>query len=212
LVTSIWNGRPEIGAGGGYLLEHGLEELLHVVSWGVHVLEGAALAGHGVEDGEVELLVGGAEVGHEVEGEVHDLFRAGVLAVCLVYDDDGLEAELYGLAQHEPGLGHGAFRGVDQQQAAVDHAEDALDLAAEVRVAWGVDYVDLDAPVLDGGVLGQDGDAAFLLEHVRVHGALCYLLPVPELERLAQQGVHERRLAVVDVRDDGDVAVVHAFS
>ena len=79
-------------------------------------------------------------------------------------------------------------------------------------MAGGVDYVDLDAPVLHGGVLGQDGDAAFLLQHVRVHGALCYLLAVPELERLAQQGVHERRLAVVDVRDDGDVAVVHAFS
>src|SRR4028119_2348522 len=52
---------------------------------------------------------------------------------------------------------------------------------AEVRVARGVYYVDLDAPVLDGGVFSQDGDATFLLQHVRVHGALCYLLPVAEL-------------------------------
>ena len=211
-MTSIWKGAARSCLGGGYLLQHGLEELLHVVAGLVEVLEGPALARDGVEDGEVELLVGGAEVGHQVEGQVDDLFGAGVLAVDLVDDHDGLEAELYGLAQHEAGLGHRALGGVHEQEAAVDHAEDALDLAAEVRVAGGVYYVDLDAPVLDGGVLGQDGDAALPLQHVRVHGALGDLLPVPELQGLAQQGVHERRLAVVDVRDDGDIAVVHVFS
>ena len=40
-----------------------------------------------------------------------------------------------GLGEHELGLRHRAFGGVDQQEHAVDHAEDALDLAAEVGVA-----------------------------------------------------------------------------
>ncbi len=51
----------------------------------------------------------------------------------------GLQAHLQRLAEHELGLGHHPFLGVDQQQAAVDHAQDPLDLAAEVGVAGGVD-------------------------------------------------------------------------
>jgi hypothetical protein len=35
---------------------------------------------------------------------------------------------------------------------------------------------------------------------------------VPELERLLQQTVHEGGLAMIDVRDNSDVAVFHVFS
>ena len=121
----------------------------------------------------------------------------------------GLRPSSKRLAQHEAGLGHRAFRGVHQKEAAVHHAQDALDLAAEVRVAGGVDYVDLDSLVLHCGVLGEDGDAALPLQHVRVHRPFGKRLPVPQLGGLLQQAVHERRLAVVDVRDDGDVPVIH---
>ena len=79
-------------------------------------------------------------------------------------------------------------------------------------MARGVDDVDLDSVVLHGRVLGQDGDASFLLQNVAVHGALGDLLPVAELEGLLEKAVHEGGLAVVDVRDDGDVAVFHVFS
>ena len=65
----------------------------------------------------------------------------------------GLEAEGQGLAGHEAGLGHRAFDRVDQQQHAVDHRQHALDLAAEVGVARGVDDVDVGVAVLDGAVL-----------------------------------------------------------
>ena len=79
-------------------------------------------------------------------------------------------------------------------------------------MAGGVDDVDLDSLVLDGRVLGQDGDASFLFQDVAVHGALGDLLPVAELQGLLEQAVHEGGLAVVDVRNDGDVAVFHVFS
>ena len=57
----------------------------------------------------------------------------------------GSQAELQRLAEHELGLRHGAFGGVDQQHHAVDHRQDALDLAAEVGVAGRVDDVDAGA-------------------------------------------------------------------
>jgi hypothetical protein len=68
--------------------------------------------------------------------------RVGVGAVDLVDAEDRLQAHLQRLGQHELGLRHDAFLGVDQQDAAVHHAEDALHLAAEVGVAGRVDDVD----------------------------------------------------------------------
>ena len=59
---------------------------------------------------------------------------------------------------------------------------------------------------MDRRVLGQDGDAALALELVRVHDALGDGLVGAEGAGLAQHGVDQRGLAVVDVGDDGDVA------
>ena len=60
--------------------------------------------------------------------------------------------------------------------------------------------------VMDGGVLGQNRDAALALELVAVHGAFGDALVGSERAALVQQRVDQRGLAMVDVRDDGDVA------
>ena len=99
-------------------------------------------AAGGVDDREVEHVVGGVEIHQQVEHLVDHFLRPGVGAVDLVDDQDGLQAALQRLLQHEPRLRHRAFEGVDQQQRAVGHAEHALDLAAEVGVAGRVDEVE----------------------------------------------------------------------
>jgi hypothetical protein len=73
-----------------------------------------------------------------------------------------------------------------------------------------VDDVDLRVAVANRGVLGQDGDPALALLVHRVHDAVGHLLVGREDVRLAQHRVDERRLAVVDVGDDGHVADVVA--
>src|SRR6266850_3273847 len=75
-------------------------------------------------------------------------------------------------------------------------------------MAWRVDDVDRHALMPDGGVLGEDGDALLALEVVRVHDQGADVLVVAEGVALLQQGVDQRRLPVVDVRDDRDVADV----
>ena len=69
--------------------------------------------------------------------------RLGVLPVDLVDRDDRPQPERQRLPGDEPGLRHRPFGGVDQDQHPVDHAEDPLDLAAEVGVARRVHDVDL---------------------------------------------------------------------
>jgi len=75
-----------------------------------------------------------------------------------------------------------------------------------------VDDVDLDLLIRlfivdgDGRVLGQDGNAALAFQIVGIQDALGDLLVAAKDVRLLEQAVDQRRLAVIDVRHDGDIA------
>jgi hypothetical protein len=162
-----------------------------------------------VEDREVELLVGGVERREQVEHLVDNLGRPRVGTVDLVDHDDRLQPDLQRLGNHEFGLRQRAFGGIDQHQRAVDHVEDALDLAAEIGVARRVDDIDPGVVPLHGRGLGEDGDAALAFEVVRIKRAFGDPLVLAERAGLLQQAIDQGGLAVVDVSDDGDVAKVH---
>jgi hypothetical protein len=148
----------------------------------------------------------GVEVDEEVVDLVEDLLHAGIGTVDLVDDDDGGELGFKRLGEHVAGLRERTFAGVDEQHDAVDDFEGALDLAAEIAVAGGVDDIDFDALVPDAGDLGEDRDAALALELVGVHDALGVFFIFAPDAALSEHGIDEGGLAVVDVRDDGDVA------
>lgn len=62
---------------------------------------------------------------------------------------------------------------------------------------------------MHGGVLRQDRDALFLLQVTGVHQAFDGVIPaVGQRAGLAQHGVDEGGLTVVDVSDDGDIAKI----
>ena len=84
--------------------------------------------------------------------------------------------QLQRLLQHEARLGHGTLRCVNQQQNAVDHLQNALDLAGEVSVTRGVNNVDLIIFIVYSGVLCQNRDAALALEIAGVHDPVCHHL------------------------------------
>ena len=195
-----------IAAGLGHGLDDGFEEgfeALHFLVGGEAREAGSRVC---VDHGEVELGLVCVQVDEEVVDRIQHFLDARVLAVDLVDDHDGREFLLERLAQDIAGLGERPFRSVDEEEDTVDHAERALDLSAEVGVSGGVADVDLDALVADRRVLGEDGDAALAFEIVRVHDPIGDLLVFPETAGLAKEGVHERRLAMIDVGDDGDVA------
>ena len=192
------------------VLEHQVEQRRHVLFRPVGRIRHPALLGRAVDDREVELLVGGVERGEQVEALVDDFARPRVGLVDLVDADDRPQADLQRLADDELGLRHRPFGGVDQHDRAVDHRQDALDLAAEIGVAGRVDDVDAHVLPHHRGRLGEDGDAALALEVVGVHHPLGDALVLAEGAGLLQQPIDQRRLAVVDVGDDGDVSQLHA--
>ena len=191
---------------GRHMLQDGPEERGQVLRRLGQVRCRRAVPARRVDDREIPLLVVGVELDEEVDGLVEDLLDPGVRAVDLVDDDDGPQAQLQGLLEHETGLRQRAFRRVDEQQDAVDHPEDAFHLAAEVRVAGRVDDVDLDALPDERHVLGDDGDAPLALEIARIEDAVAHLVDIAEQLALPHHRVDQRRFAVIDVGDDADVA------
>ena len=163
-------------------------------------------SGVGVEHGKIQLVFRRVQINEQVVHLVQHFLRARVGTVNLVDHQDRRQLGFQRLAQHVARLRQRAFAGVHQQHHAVHHLQRALHFAAEIAVAGRVHDVDLDVVVENGRVLGQNGDAALALQFVGVHHALDVGLVGAEGAALVQHGVHQRGLAVVHVRDDGDVA------
>ncbi len=195
-----------IDVGRRTMLDDGLEQRLHVAVAHRRIEAGKAAQRGGVDHREIQLLVGRAEPVEQIEGLIEHPARARLVAIDLVDDDDGPQAVLERLLRHEAGLRHGPVDRIDQQQHAVDHREHALHLAAEIGVAGRIDDVDAVVAPGDGGVLGENGDAALALQIVRIHDALLQVLARIERAGLAQQLIDEGGFAMIDVRDDGDIA------
>ncbi len=199
-------GLVKVGLRRGDIIQNGVEQRLQVGAHHVGGIAGGAVAGGAEQHGAVQLLVGGVQIQQQLQHLVDDLVDALVRPVDLVDDHDDAMTQLQRPAQHEPRLGHGALGGVHQQDDAVDHFQNTLHLAAEVGVTRRVHDVDLGVAVLDGGVLGQNGDAALPLQVVGVHDALHRLLILAVYAALLEHLIHQRCLAVVNVGDNGYVS------
>ena len=171
---------------------------------------GDALAGFGAdEDG-----VGGVEA----DGAFDHFFGArdvGGLQIDLVDDGNDFEAVVDGDIGVGEGLRFDALGGVDDQQRAFAGGQRARDFVGEIDVAGSVDEIELISLAVVRGVhhadgVGFDGDAALALE---VHGVEHLGLHFARGEGSGhlQQAVGERGFAMVDMRDDREIADVRGI-
>ena len=187
-------------------LQNGVEQRTAVV---VRVFErdaDVAGAARRVEDREVDLLVRCTELDHEVEHFVDHFTGPCVGAIDLVDHDDRQKSEGQGLAQNETCLRHRTFGGVDEKDDAVDHRQDALDLAAEVGVTRRVDDVDLHFGGMDENrrQIMSGGGVSGLVMHRMSEGVRLVDL-VTDRRVLGEDGDAALPLEVIGVHD----ALVH---
>ena len=151
-----------------------------------------------------------------VSDQVGDLrrgaVRVGLREVDLVHDRDDLEVVLDRQVGVRERLGLDPLRRVDDEQRAFAGLQRARHLVREVHVPGRVDQVQLVALPEHAHCLRLDRDPALALELHRVEQLL---LHVPVRDRVCdlEDAIGERRLAMVDVRDDREVAdlcLVHA--
>src|SRR5690606_26051061 len=132
----------KIHLGRAYLFDDHLKQRRHVRRHSARVQTGDAVKGGGIDDGEIELLVSGAQAVEQIEYLVNDPIWASAGAVDFVNNDNGLQSTLKRLTGHKAGLRHGAIHCVHQQAYAIYHRQYALNFTAEVGVSGGVYYVD----------------------------------------------------------------------
>ena len=131
----------------------------------------------------------------------------GLRQVDLVHDRHDLEVVLDREIRVRERLRLDPLRRVDDEQRALACLQRPRDLVGEVHVAGRVDQVQLVALPCHAHRLRLDRDPALALEvhrveHLRAHLAL------RDGVRQLEDAVGERRLAVVDVRDDREIADV----
>ena len=151
--------------------------------------------------------------GVEADGAFDHFFGArdvGAGQIDLVDDGNDFEAVIDGEIGIGESLGFDSLRGVDDQQRAFARGQGARDFVGKIHVAGGVDQIELVGLAVLRGVghadgVGFDGDAALAFE---VHGIEDLGLHFARGEGSGQleQAVGERGFAVVDVRDDREIA------
>ena len=129
----------------------------------------------------------------------------------LVDDRDQFEVGVDGLVKVGHGLGLDALGGVDHQDGSLAGGQGPADFVVEVDVPRGVDEVQLvglavpDVVHRDGR--GFNGDAPFALQVHVVEGLFARIAFIHHAGAL-QHAVGQGGLAVIDVRDDAEVADV----
>ena len=158
----------------------GLKKIRHIRLGGVQVLGGPAVFSGGIEEGAIQLRVGGVQIHQKLQHFIDDLIRSCLRTVYLIDADDDRKVEPQSFLQYKFGLRHRTLKSVDHQDDAVDHFKDTFHLAAKIRMAGGVNDIDLDILIKNGRVFGEDGDAALSLDVIGVHDALLHLLVTPK--------------------------------
>ena len=208
-------GLVHIGLRSGDILQNRLEKRRQVRAHGIGRVGGGAVAAGAEQHWAVQLFRSGVQVHQKLQHLVDDLVDALIRPVDFVDHHDNPVAQLQGLGEDEAGLRHGALGGVHQQNNAVDHLQNPLHLAAEIGVARGIHDIDLGVLVLNGGVLGQNRNAALPLQVAGVHNPVHHLLVLPVHAALFEHLVHQGGFAVVNVGNNGNISqflILHILS
>ena len=155
-----------------------------------------------VEERALQLLVRSIQIHEQLEDLVHDLLGPRLRAVDLVDADDDRQIQRKGFLQDKFRLRHCPFKGIDEKNDAVDHFQDTLYLAAEIRMAGSIYNIDLDSVVFNRSILGENRDPPFALDRPGIHDTFTDLLVIAEHTALTEHTVHERRLPVIYMRYD----------
>ena len=183
-------------------LKDSVQQRSDVRGWSSPVLRHPALLGASEYGLEIELLVIGVQGAHQVEDLLLHLVRTAVRLVHLIDHHYRLLAKLESFVKHETGLGHATFERVHKKQHTVGHIQHPFNLTTEIAMAWSVYNVDFNAFICDGHILGENGYTSFPLDVIVVEDELSEVLRLTHQVCLVDHPVHERRLAVVDMRDE----------
>ena len=197
-----------VDVGCRHVFYDGVEQGHNVTAADVRLRAGKSKQRRGIYHGKVELMLAGPQTIEQLERLIENPVGARAVAIDFVDDDQRREPARERFLRDETRLRHRTVHRIDEQEYAVDHGQDPFDLAAEVGVSRRIHDIDAPAFPADRRILGQDRDAALAFQIIRVHYPLRHDRPFTQGVGLLQQSIDQRGFAVIDVRDDRNVANV----
>ena len=189
------------------MFEHRIEHGMKVVRRSGHAdsSNGLAVTRDCRDDGKRQMIIALSQVEEQLLHFFEHLSRSGILSVDLVDHQNDWKVSSECFPQDVPSLGKRALSSIDEQDHPIDERQRTLHLPTKIGVTRRVDQIDAGSSIVDLCGLCQDGDSAFALLVVVVHHTIDHCLVGGERTGVAQQRIDERRLSVVDVRNERNV-------
>ena len=139
---------------------------------------------------------------------LQDPVKVGVLAIEAADYQDPRGSSFFELRPDRLRPDLNAGRGVHKHDRGVGDAKGSVLVASEVRIARGVDEIDLRALVRERGEGHVDGDVPLLLLGIRVQdaGAVIDLAEASRRPDRVEEGLDEARLTRSSMADDGHIS------
>ena len=132
------------------------------------------------------MFVGSIQIHQKFQNFIDDFIRTGFRTVDLIDTYDHVQIQFQRFFQNEFGLRHSTFERIYDQDNTVYHLQDTFYFAAEVRMTWSVDDVDLGIFVINSCIFGKNRDTTFPLDIVGVHDTFLDFLIRTEYTALTQ--------------------------
>ena len=198
--------------GSRHMLQYLVKKIGNVLGGSTPVLAHPVVLGRTIDHREIQLLLGGVEVAHQVEDHLIHLLGTAIGLVHLIDNNKWFQTYLQSLLQHKSCLRHRTLKSIHQKDTSVCHIEHTLHLATEVGVTRGVNDIDLCVAVYDGHILGKDGYTTFTFQLVVVQHQFARLLVLTEQVTCQKHLVHQGGLAMVYVRYNRYVTdILHVY-
>ena len=188
------------------LLHNRLHQRFQIIALILHFELCDTIACRCIDHRKVKLIVVRIQFHEQFKDLIVDIIHTLIGAVNLIDDHNRLELLFKRLTQHILRLRHRPFKCIDKQQNAVHHIENALHLAAKVRMSRRIHNIDLDIVVENRSILRKNCNSPLALDIPRVHHALIDLLIRAKNVTLTQHCIDQGRLTVIDMCNNGNVA------
>ena len=134
--------------------------------------------------------------------------RSCFRTVNLIDTYDNRKFQLKCFSQNEFCLRHSTFKCINNKYNTIYHLKNTFYFSTEIGMSRSVNDIDLCIFINNCSVFGKNGNPSFPFNIAAVHDSFLYLLIGTEDTALSEQLIHQCGFAVVNVRDDRDVAEI----
>src|SRR5207237_265210 len=103
------------------------------------------------------------------------------------------------------------FNRIDEQDTAISHVQNALNLTTEVGMSRSINNIDLNATIDDSSIFSENSNTPLTFLIVGIHDQFAHLLILAEDVALFEESIDQRGFAVIDVGNNSNIADIVAL-